>query len=82
MPATEATPTNMFEFHVTRLKSKMNDLVISLSRDLVIVGPTETNNDVESTLVDPSKPSSFGQKPNFKTVTILLIVMTWITLIV
>ena len=77
IPTTERTPSNMFDIHVPRLKSKMNDLVVSLNRKLVIVEP-ETNN-VEKVI----KPiTSFGHGPNFKTVTILLIVMTWITLIV
>ena len=67
----------MFDIHVSRLKSKMNDLVESLNREFVIEEP-ETDNNVEKVI----NPNNFGHGPNFKTVTILIIVMTWITLIV
>jgi len=79
IPTTESTPSNMFDHHLSRLKSKMNDLEVSLNRELVIVEP-EYNN-VEPTMV-AQKPNNFGHGPNFNTVTILIIVMTWITLIV
>ena len=55
----------------------MNDLVESLNRKFVIEEP-ETDNNVEKVI----NPKNFGHGPNFKTVTILIIVMTWITLIV
>ena len=64
----------MFDIHVQRLQSKINDLVVSLNAELVIVEP-ETNV-VEKIIIN------VGHGPNFKTVTILIIVMTWITLIV
>ena len=67
----------MFDIHVSRLQSKMNDLKESLSREFVIAEP-ETDNNVEKVI----NPKNVGHGPNFKTVTILIIVMTWITLIV
>ncbi|KAL5250866.1 hypothetical protein ACHWQZ_G016567 [Mnemiopsis leidyi] len=77
IPTTESTPSNMFDIHVSRLQSKMNDLKESLSREFVIAEP-ETDNNVEKVI----NPKNVGHGPNFKTVTILIIVMTWITLIV
>lgn len=80
IPTTEDTPKDIFDAHIPRLQSKINDFTKSLKKKLVIVELSDFSNEVDAS--NAKGKSSIAYRPHFNTVMILIFLMIWIKKII